>query len=442
MRAVCTIDVKCEGEQGAENNTELNERISVARGKKVKHANESVKKLYLYTLTLYILCLPLGAMNIGTLGSALKILAILPVVIAIFGGIQMKCAVPIINQLLFVLFATFSIAWSRNSALSIDRVVGYVLLLVLVASGGVFEYSTEEMQKIKSALRWSSRLTALAMVLFADFSYGRLWLEGVITEDPNYLCAYWTFGIVGDLEVLSKRGSRTGKTFAGIELITYLLLVLLTGSRGGLLAIIACVVAFFFADNKGRIGKKLVLISMAGLAIMVLMNYLPEDLQMRFTIDDVVESNGTGRIDIWEQAIDLFKDSDIFRKMFGQGTATIVWCFRYFGYSRIKVTHNIFLETLVELGVIGLLLYMSAIFSFIKAAWNRRNAFAFGVIMGMLVLSLSTSLYTFKPYFNIMLYIVMLFGEQKDSGNMPNRKSTTQNQQGLVPRKKIWRQNW
>ena len=67
-----------------------------------------------------------------------------------------------------------------------------------------------------------------------------------------------------------------------------------------------------------------------------------------------------------------------------------------------------FIESLLELGVVGLIIYAVAIFSFIKAAWKQKNKFAFAVVMCMFVLSLSTSIYTFKPYFNIMLYIILL----------------------------------
>lgn len=69
--------------------------------------------------------------------------------------------------------------------------------------------------------------------------------------------------------------------------------------------------------------------------------------------------------------------------------------------------HNMFLETLVELGAMGLVFYCFAIGKFVKRASEFRDKFSFAVIVCMVVMSLSTSIYTFKPYFNIMLFIVM-----------------------------------
>lgn len=82
-------------------------------------------------------------------------------------------------------------------------------------------------------------------------------------------------------------------------------------------------------------------------------------------------------------------------------------CFSIFDYSQVNVVHNIFLETLVELGVIGLFLYCRYVWKYTKEAFVQRDRYAFGVIFSMIIMSLTTSLYTFKPYFNIMLFIAM-----------------------------------
>ena len=69
--------------------------------------------------------------------------------------------------------------------------------------------------------------------------------------------------------------------------------------------------------------------------------------------------------------------------------------------------HNIFLETLVELGVFGLIFYCLAIGTFVKRSLKLNDKFCFAVLICMIVMSLSTSLYTFKPYFNIMLFVII-----------------------------------
>lgn len=381
----------------------------------MKNVTRTSQRNYLFFVIVYILGLPLGIIPLGTFGSALKLLAILPVFIAIFMSKSTHIEPPLLKQLLFTLFATASIVWSVDMDGSIDRAISYFLLWALVFSGSFFQYDAEDIKKIKNALIWSSRLTVIVILLFAEVVNGRLWLnENNFTEDPNYMCAYLACGIVGALQVLTQRNALKRKCFAILELIIYLWVVLLSGSRGGLLAILASAIVFLLFYSKKYFLRKVIWLIISGVLLLSLLNYLPEDLRMRFTVENVAENGGTGRVELWKQAIDLHLNSNAFRMFFGYGTATIIQCFGLFGYAEQKVVHNIFLETLVELGTVGLILYTAAIFSFIRAAWKQKDKFSFAVIMGMVVMSLSTSIYTFKPYFNIMLFITILQNAQQN----------------------------
>ena len=376
------------------------------------------KGLYIFSLIIYILCLPLGAINIGSFGSALRVVAILPIAIAFLFGGSIRFSRPLIMQAVFTFLALASILWSVASDLSMSRVLSYVLLLALIASGAMFKYDADDIKKVKYALAWSSRLTAIVMFAFAEYINGRFTLTGVIKEDPNQLCAYFAFGVVYALGALTyKNYTLPKKIFAVVELLVYLYLVLATGSRGGLIAIMsgAAVFLMFFKPEKKSYGiKRIIFITLLFVALFVMLDYLPQILQIRFTLDDVVESGASNRIDIWRQTLDLFANSNLFRQAFGYGTATIISCFQNFGYSSHHVSHNIFLETLVEIGIIGFAVYTIAIASFVKHAFRERDKFAFAVIVCMFVMSLSLSLYTFKPYFNIMLFIIMLQNVKTD----------------------------
>ena len=383
----------------------------------MKNATRTSKRNYLSCVIVYILGLPLGIVPLGALGSALKLLAVLPVFVAVFMGGVARIKPPLFKQLLFTVFAAISIAWSVDVTASIDRVISYFLLWALLFSGAFFQYDTEDVQKIKTALMWSSRLTVITIFFFAEMRNGRLWLDTEnFSEDPNYMCAYFTFGVVGTLQVLTQKNDPKRKVFAIIELIIYLWVVLLSGSRGGLLAILASAIAFLLFYSKKHFTKKVIYLIISGALLLWLLNYLPEELRLRFTVEDVAEDGGSGRVDLWEQAIDLHINSNVFRMFFGYGTATVMRCFELKGYARQLVVHNMFLETLVELGLVGFILYSVAIISFIRAAWKQTDKFAFSVIIGMFVMSLSTSIYTFKPYFNIMLFITILQASGRGNG--------------------------
>lgn len=368
------------------------------------------KSLYLFLLNIYLVCLPLNAMNIGAFGSALKILAVLPILIALLSGDKTQLQKPLRWQFYFTIFAIMSIAWSTSYTLSISRCITYVLLFVLLLSASFFRFDEKELNKVKLALVWSSRITVVLMLLFADIIEGRLWLKGIITEDPNYICAYFAFGAVFALNKIMSDKRILFKLCGVLELCLYVYVVFLTGSRGGLISILSAIgiyIITFSKDKKKYIAAKIICFVFVFIAINVILDNLPKELRVRFSFDNVAASGGSGRTELWKNAIDMFKNANVFTKLFGFGTGTARYDMLHLGYSKVSVVHNIFLETLVELGIIGVIIYSVAIISFTKKAFQCKDKFALSVIACMIVLSLSTSIYAFKPYFNIMLFILM-----------------------------------
>lgn len=377
----------------------------------IMHMTITNKRIYLFFLIIYIVCLPLNAMNIGAFGSALKILAILPILIAMLSGNKIQLQKSLRWQLYFTLYAIMSISWSTSYSLSASRCVTYVLLFILLLSTSFFRFDEKELSKVKIALVWSSRITVVLLLIFGDIVEGRLYLQGILSEDPNYICAYFAFGAVFALNKIMSYKKILSKICGIFELCLYVYVAFLTGSRGGLIALLSAIgiyIITFSKSEKKYIVAKTICFVLVFIAINIILDNLPQELKTRFDFDNVLDSGGSGRTELWTNAIDMFKNANIFTKLFGFGTGTAQNNMLNFGYSRVNVVHNIFLETLVELGIIGLIIYTVAIFLFAKRAFQSKDKFAFAVIVCMIVLSLSTSIYAFKPYFNIMLYIVML----------------------------------
>ena len=390
----------------------------------MQESRNKYKNIYIVTLIIYIMCLPLNAINIGPFGSALKVIAFLPIAASLLNGAVYTFSKPLKAQAIFTLVAALSLFWSVSPGDSLSRVLSYILLFVLLMSGSAFEYDGADVKKIRTALVWSSRISALVMLIFAEYVDGRFRLTGTITEDPNYMCAYLSFGIIYALVILTERHKVPRKILAVAELILYFYLTLVSGSRGGLIAVAAGAAVYLITygeKKKKNFIWKIILVTLVILLIVKMLDYLPEDLRMRFTAADVESDGGSGRTDLWKQGLNLFKDSGILRQLFGYGTATVRWCFEHYHYPKANVVHNMFIETLAELGVVGFAAYSAAIFSFIKTAYKFKDKFAFAVIFSMFVLSLSTSIYTFKPYFNIMLFIIVAANMRTDTENASRR---------------------
>ncbi len=367
------------------------------------------KDLYILLLSLYFMCLPLGAMSLGALGSALRYIAVLPIGVALIGSRKFYVNSPFLMYALFVFFSFFTVLWSINIDDSKSAIISQVMLLGLLASGTMFHYSEKDIFKLKKALAWSSRLSAVVLIAFGILVEGRLMLSGIILENPNYFCTYLIFGIIFALERILIKGSFKLKILPMCELIAFLTIILLTGSRGGLLSTAAGIFAFLlFSGKKGqkRILLKLLICILIILAVILLIEQLPEELKSRFSVENVEESGGSGRTTIWKNAINSFIDANVFYKIFGHGMGTIGSTFRFYGYPVVD-SHNAFVGNLLLTGLMGLLLYILAILTFIKKSLSFDSKFAFGVMFAIFVFTFGASATTLKPYFNIMLYIII-----------------------------------
>lgn len=372
-------------------------------------------------LGIYFLCLPLGAMNIGTIGSALRILAFVPVFIWLIKSHKVRLNYIILNSLFFVLICCVSILWSINTEASVSRSISHLTFFLMLMSVSGYFYSENEINFLKNCLVWSSRLTALITLVFGGYLQGRLYLNGIISEDPNYLCAYFIFAVVLDITIMLSAGiSKWKKIVSVIELAIYIFIILATGSRGGMFSVAAAavIILFFYSDKQGAIGltilKKALICSCIVIALYLALSFLPDDIVIRFSASAIRESNGTGRYELWRDAISAFKHSPFLRQLAGYGTGTAINITYLFPFHRHNVMHNIFVENLIEIGCIGLFGYVLYIGSFVQCSLKNRDLFSFAVIGGMVVMSFSTSLYTFKPYWNIMLFILCVYLQYDD----------------------------
>lgn len=370
---------------------------------------------YCRWLGIYMFCAIFGAMNIGGLGSLLKLIAFVPIAIWFFQNHQVNLHAEIKASIFFVVWCGLSTVWSIDTSDSVTRTITQVSFLLLLFSASAYEYSEYELDYLKRCLIYSSRITAIIVLLTGNYAESRLVLSGIITENPNYICAYFLFGISGAvINLMSRDKGKVLKIISVIELIIYLYITLATGSRGGLFSVAASaiIIILFYGENNiidmSMFVRKAVIIIFIIVVMGIVMSYMPAEIASRFTAEAIETSNGTGRYDLWEDSIEAFQDSNFFRQMVGYGTAT-ARDITYLFYFRIhNVIHNIFIESLIEIGVIGLLLYIWHIASFLISAVRRREIFSYSIMIGMIVISVSSSLYAFKPYWNIMLFILCI----------------------------------
>jgi hypothetical protein len=358
-------------------------------------------------LMLYFLMLPLGALSLGSFGSLLKYVAILPLTIYILQYRRIVFSKILIFQYLLTLVYGISMLFTIDAKSSLESIETNILFLILLIAVGCVYFSVSEIKQVRKALVWSSRITCILLLFYGTVNENRLFLSGRITEDPNYLNGYFIFGLINAVQIFLSGTKKREHVFSMIEMALFLYTSFLTGSRGGLIALLAAAAVIVFSDVPGnsiqRRKQFIALILLIIFIILMVFRFIPGELISRYYWRNIIASRGTHRLDYWKNAIDIFSESTIFRKFFGYGTGSIREIYGIYGFKKV-VTHNVFIQQLLEGGMISIILYTLLIYFCLNKAFYKKDWFILSCLTGFVVLSLSTSITAFKPYWNAMIF--------------------------------------
>lgn len=189
--------------------------------------------------------------------------------------------------------------------------------------------------------------------------------------------------------------------------------ILLTFSRGGYISVVLPLLLSLLAfENKGR-AKSIIGILLTSLTVPFILNFL-------FNIDiwkiinnrflSLGSDQGSGRYEIWDNALQLFWDFPIF----GIG----IYNFQQYNlqyFNDFHYPHNTYLEVLVESGIIGFILYITLLLTFIFKLYELQKAkpetrFLFltllSMMMSMFTLSIAVSEFLFLFFALSFRYII------------------------------------
>ena len=100
--------------------------------------------------------------------------------------------------------------------------------------------------------------------------------------------------------------------------------------------------------------------------------------------------------------------ADLFRTLFGHGYATVVIVNEY----NHLVAHNLWLDHLIMVGIIGEIVFLAMQFTYIRAAWKSEDPFFLISYIGYLIMMLTLSPLTYKPIWNCMTMIMIMSNYQ------------------------------
>ena len=371
-------------------------------------------RLHCLLACIYFLMLPLTIAVNGTGASFLKLVSI-PIGGYFLAWILLsgqKLRINMIHLLLFLYtIDLFTSMFTKPSSDMAAVLFGYALNAGLFFCLSAVEYTEREMR-----LFYSVQVVLLAVLvvitLWNDAQYAErttLTIFGQIS-DPNYFVGFFIFPMAVTVE----------RVFHSRYRLWYFLLlcaagytVLLSGSRGGLLAVLALVLAASVLYPKGLLRKGAALLLVIGAMVLLwvaIRPFLPENILERFSVEAVVETRGTYRMDIWQSMLREVADSTR-TFLVGRGVGSQHYVFLN-GRLEDEVAHNHFIQALYDQGILGLLLFLGLVVACIIRCAKRRPAVAAAMI-GMMVLGISLSFNaSTKTLWNVVVYAAFSFPER------------------------------
>ena len=364
-----------------------------------------------YGLAFYFLLSVLDTLNISAVGSFLKIAALVPLGMMIFQvkDLRVKFHSLLVTQVAFWLLAMVSLFYtvSFDRTFSADTTLTLNLMLVL-ALGVMVPYNREELDLLQKAMLWGCWLQILLTLIFADYSAGgRLTLRfGASDQDQNNNNTYFLYAFSWHCYRLL-----TGKDKKQIiPVLVMLTMVLLSGSRGALVAFALVFffhICIYFGKSRHALRKIFaiaVVMIIVALSFDFILGLLPESVSMRFTLEYLEEKGTTGRSKTWAFLWEHFKNSNMLRMLFGNGYGTT----SLINEIKHRVAHNLYLDNLITLGIVGVLLQLTSQGTVLHIFRKHRKYELMGAFIGMMGMCLSLSLTASKPIWNMMLIALAL----------------------------------
>ena len=258
--------------------------------------------------------------------------------------------------------------------------------------------------------------------------------------NPNELGALLAVAaVLATCLAVSRSSSAGARLIALAAALLSTLLVIMTESRGAMLGLTAAVLVTPFAAGRGRRAAAVAVALAAALSVAVwVTTAAPAQTRERLTQPT---SSGSGRVDLWTVGLRMVKDEPITGVGAGNFPVSSVHYLLQPGaiardefiVDHPKVTHNIYLQVLAELGVIGLALFLALIGTclacVLRAArtFRRQGAATMELLSRGLFIALVALLvadFFSSALYSKQLYLLLAMGPALLAMASPRRAST------------------
>jgi O-antigen ligase len=339
-------------------------------------------------LSLFVILTFVGELPTASIVSLVKVVGAVIVVVWIGGLVLRRRPVPVAIReqpvtcacaVGLVVWALVSIAWAADPATALSTAfrLGQGVVVVFVIAGCATD--RRALRFLMMAFVAGATLSGLLGLLgvggavVADASGAVTTRLGGGLGDPNYLAAVLVPALVFALALGRTSARRRDQVALLLAALVMLLALVRTDSRGGLVALVATLVATAVAG--GPLRRPLLGAATAALVVgaVVFVFFASSSSLSRLTS---ASDGGAGRTELWSVAGDVVRAHPILGV--GSGNFPVVeatYAARtdanltkpYLELTEGEVVHNTYLHVLAELGIVGLLLLATVIVGAIAA---------------------------------------------------------------------------
>lgn len=376
---------------------------------------------------LSVACLPLSwiGSSFGSLFRTIIVLIIATYLIIFRGTISInKNNIRLIKA--WAVYATYVVArsfFSANIESAIYNILGVCLIFVIAILFSTQKF--DEVNRKRMIKIWLSvGVISVLQFLLGDRSGINQYTSRTTLRilgsalDPNEFASIFVIIIPLCASELYRCKRKAYKLFLSLFMIVCLYCVLLTGSRGALLAVLVALCYLYIKILKKSFSGFLLVSLLILIAGFILFEYflplLAPDVVKRFSIEALIMDQGSGRSVIWLEVINKFIDGSVFTWLFG------------FAYGGLKVgslfnmstdtMHNQFVQELISNGFIGFVLYIYLLVNVYKNM-KKYNFMYLPILIGMICMSLTITMGAQVKQYWFLLMMAFLGEETKEKDN-------------------------
>lgn len=183
-------------------------------------------------------------------------------------------------------------------------------------------------------------------------------------ENPNVFATYLLLLIPFSLALLVRPNSFRRRLWYAFGFVLLAICMVETWSRGAWLGVLAAILLFFPIYSRRSVPYLL----LGGASVPFLSLLIPDNVTSRFlSIGGASDSSSTYRISAWRGVARMLREHWLGGVGVGESAFSAVYpAFSYAGIQGIRHTHNLYLQILSEVGVVGAITFLFVIILFVQ----------------------------------------------------------------------------